>query len=803
MAASKKKKVASHSDFAKTKTSIKSKQRAAPSNATNTSFKARSIVLPNQGTITQIEERKQTQTTDNKGRGVSELINIVRGVGQGTSKSDALDSLASLLPKLSEPVTTALALLPVVLPLITSNSAAVRTALIKLSKGIFSLTNAKTLAPYGTTITLWVTSGMNHIWKEVREDAAKLAEVVLEQMGPELIPGWTLSGSIVVATDNAAGQEQSNGHRIFATLLTALGIGLNASSPAGPSSGSTMSVQSDLSSSPLSKLRLLHCLDKLLQCQSGLVGIGTDDQDASKTDFPLWIFRTSFNSAQDWDTFQRDDTMVCRKHIDGIGRREEIAPFTSIEGLAGVDGDSSFADVVSSAGRVLEQGDLHQVLVEITRSADMEHAKASLRSESHRASKNPYLQLYSALHPLLLHTFLDHAPTALGPEAVFRDGEPPMGLRLIDAVLCLTRTLGRAAVRRDNESQTISGVEKDALRKLNVLLDHTALYFPYEAKLRGQESYHLRVMLKRMSASWCELVGVGRMLEGVDSAAASSMLAGDHRKGKRAANVQRGNKVVIVEQYLLELLSTSSRTTDLNVVVSDPLSPSQPHLLSDSEHLALLPTMWYLLSETSSLTTTATTETMSPGALLSAFITHWSTSKPSSATRHQGLLFLLAICSLVNYSSLLLELRRRLTRPSSDVRKALRKDFICAKLGRTMFEMGTVCASSKGSSASHLQLIELCLALLLDLCRYDAGLMDAADWPALWSTLKPFFWVDTKGRNVAGPFTKLAAQPSGARVVALARAVKSYILLDDSDESGQGTDRSARELIGAMSKAGL
>ena len=352
-----KKKPPAHSDFSKAKSSLKAKQKATPSNATNTSFKSRSIVLPNQGTVTQIEERKQTKLTDDKGRGVEELVTILRGVGSGGSgdqKAEALNSLNVLCSRLPDRVTLGLGLLPIILPLITSNSSSIRLALHKFMTAFLKDTPHDALVPYVTIMTLWVTSGMNHIWKEVREDAAKLGEVVIDVMGAELVRGWQWTSSDAEAA--------TNGQRLFTTLLTALGVEYASSTGTSQQKSHT---QSDLSSSPVSKLRLLSCLEKLIRCESGSQGTTAEavldsrhenDVDSSSSlHFPLWIFRSCLQSPSDWETFlvsiAPGRKQIATK-IQGTAMRDEIAPFTANPALVEKQQSDGclFADAAVSAG---------------------------------------------------------------------------------------------------------------------------------------------------------------------------------------------------------------------------------------------------------------------------------------------------------------------------------------------------------------------------------------------------------------------------------------------------------------------
>lgn len=797
MAPPKKRKTApAHSDFTKSKSSLKTKQRAPPSNATNTAFKARSIVLPNQGSITQLEERRATRLTDDRGRGVDELITILRGVGQGGSKAEALDSLSSLLLDLPDGVTTGLGLLPILLPQITSSSAAVRSSLVNLLSKFISTVPRDALVPYGTSITLWITSGMNHIWKEVREDAAKLAEVVIDLLGQDLVRGWTWSGS------GSSKGEENDGRRVFTTLLTALGVSFEREGNQGSTSSTTVNVQSDLSSSPLTKLRLLSCLEKLIHAQAGLVdetSPGDEEDGSDQLDrFPTWIFRSAFETSSDWEAFVALGSSHQGHSLDisGGSSSEIVGPFASNPSLLESQRANvpDFADVEDSAGLAFDEGGLTSSLAGassliLSSLDDFEDPSAGHQGSSH--SVNPYLQLYQSLHPLLLHTFLDQAPSVLGPEAatLSRGEAIPLGLRLIAVSLSLARTLFRAALQSGAElsgSRTsLRGAEKDAVIKLTALLDHSSIYFPFERILRGTEGATKISLLKTLSASWCELAGIVKMLDGDSHSHASSS---SKRKGKGSITGHLSS----VEQYLVDILASSSSTGVTLAGNGDDTTASLSRL-SEEEYLSLMPTIWQLLHDPSQPATTAPGQQQSSSCdLLTALLSHWSSTKGTNPIKIYGFELLSRICYLPYFSSLRPDLRRLLTRPTSDVRKLLRTGFLGGNLGKWIYEL-----ASRPTSLNLRRLISI-FSFLLSAVRYD-GSSAVLDADVLISTtlptLKPFFWIThaTRG-DFAGPWNKVRANDELRRTV---EAFVRYLTLERQERSEM------EDFLQSVNKAGM
>lgn len=792
-----KKKPPAHSDFSKAKSSLKAKQKATPSNATNTSFKSRSIVLPNQGTVTQIEERKQTRLTDDKGRGVEELVTILRGVGSGgtgNQKAEALDSLNVLCSRLPDRVTLSLGLLPIILPLITSNSSSIRLALHRFMIAFLKDTPHDALVPYVTIMTLWVTSGMNHIWKEVREDAAKLGEVVIDAMGTEIVRGWQWP--------NSDAEAATNGQRIFTTLLTALGVDLAGSTGTSQQKNNT---QSDLSTSPVTKLRLLSCLEKLIRCQSGLQSISAQDSfggghgsdvDPSSSQFPLWIFRSCLQNASDWEAFsisagQRSTQSAIK--LQGTAMPAEIATFTANPALVEKQYSDAylFADPAASAG--LACGD--EGLVKALGQKFVAAAGGVGEMRSISRSSNPYLQLYACLHSLLLHTLLDHAPGVLGPEAAnaSTQQDPPMGLRLLETVFRLTRTLFRATLRslteetgRAGDSNTLPGADKEALEGLSTLLGHSGVYFPFESR-RASEPLNRIATLRLLSAGWCELVGIRRMLMGSGSKE-SLQAKRKQRVDNTAAHIQS------VEAYLIQVLqeSTSGNASASQIVISSDTTPHSR--LSDAEYLALIPTLWHLLTD-------ARTREGNPedendrAALLSVFVAHWSSAKVSTLTKSIGFTFLSSICSLLHHPSLRTDIRKRLARPSSPIYRVLRDDFIVRSMGRYIYEVGM--ASQRLSAL--IPSLHTAWVYLLNSVRFTSPLVDEDILLKLLPTLQPFFWI-TRSTGMPGPGKRLFAENTTAIVHEVKDVVRAFV---DFVKADVGQEKAAEGFCAAVEKAGV
>lgn len=655
---------------------------------------------------------------DSKGRNAVELLSTLRGVGQGGNKSEALDSLAGLLSSMANPTSTCLASLPVVLPLITSSSASIRSSVRALMSKVFVLVDTDAMHPYITMITLWVTSGMSNIFQEVRQDAANLADNFVECLGPALVQGWQLE----------AEQNDHNGQRLFTALLTSLGVSHERSASSSSSgSSSKLNIQSDLSLSPLSKLLLLKCLDKLIRYQDRHAHCDEASFDKAQTTdepFPFWIFRHCLDSTAEWEEF----TAKFSSHDDGrnLNRRNNsstASPFACRVALQ----EQSSPSFVDAEAAVLQEADLAMALRKAPQWSSLH-----LERSSESMISNPYLTLYASLHPLLLHTFLDHAPSVFGP-ITSSSMDIPMGLNLILAIFSIASGLLRSAMRFNNERSVpvapsrIGLQDRTALAELSVLLDRAAPYFPFESRTFSSkaEQDHSSRALRRLSGTWCELVGAQQML------LQDSGSQPNRPNGKRSSV----NHVGAVKDYMLELLQVDSDTQVAAI--------TSAKRLSESEYVSLLPTLWHLMYR-------QTIENDNQSQLLGAFVAHWSASRSYGHIKTNGLRLILAVCSLPHYPSLQPPLRKQLTRRSSATRRIL-APCLSTHLGRALYEIGSRTQPAYGATIA-----ESALLLVLDCLRFGSSLLDAEEAICMLSTLTPFLWVQHPQRGgMAGPFKRL------------------------------------------------
>lgn len=179
MGSSTKKKREKKADFQKTKLKV-GKTKAKAANFTDTSFKAKSIVL-NQQSLSTAAPTKTAQ--------FAHQLSLT-GSKTDSQRRDALGYLANVVQEdpqhLPLPVAT---ILPKIQPLILDLSNSVRAALTKLLRAL----PAEHVATHVDHMLLYVRAGLTHLAFEIRNSSLDVLEWLLQIAGPELVScagGW-------------------------------------------------------------------------------------------------------------------------------------------------------------------------------------------------------------------------------------------------------------------------------------------------------------------------------------------------------------------------------------------------------------------------------------------------------------------------------------------------------------------------------------------------------------------------------------------------------------------------------------
>ncbi|KAG4428655.1 rRNA processing protein [Cadophora sp. M221] len=181
MGSSMRKKKEKKKDFQKPKLRV-GKTKAKADNFTDTSFKAKSIVL-NQQSLTTAAPSTITQLTH--------YLSLASSSKSDTQRKDAMSYLVTRLSNApsDSPGLPASILLPKLLPLILDGSTAVRAQLIKL----FKILPPMDVADRAESVILYTRAGMTHLATEIRDDALNVLEWLLDSTGDACVKcpgGW-------------------------------------------------------------------------------------------------------------------------------------------------------------------------------------------------------------------------------------------------------------------------------------------------------------------------------------------------------------------------------------------------------------------------------------------------------------------------------------------------------------------------------------------------------------------------------------------------------------------------------------
>lgn len=175
----------------------------------DTSFKARSVTLPNQ-TIS-VEHDAETPTTKRK-QTLDDLVSQLKHHNPGTRK-EALFGLKELFSSHSQLVTSSFSVLAnATVRLIADEDSNVRSALIMFYSWLLPRISPEDVVPHASIFLLYTSSAQTHIFPEIRIDAVRLLDLFLECIPETVVSGWDT-------------KVNSHGGRILAGYLGILNAG--------------------------------------------------------------------------------------------------------------------------------------------------------------------------------------------------------------------------------------------------------------------------------------------------------------------------------------------------------------------------------------------------------------------------------------------------------------------------------------------------------------------------------------------------------------------------------------------------
>ncbi|KAK6908269.1 hypothetical protein I203_102270 [Kwoniella mangroviensis CBS 8507] len=403
------KKKEKQADFTKAKLKLgKGKKQA--SNATDTSFKARSIALPGQQAISRAilnsDGLGPSEPTTANGLTLEDLFIRFRHPNAGVRR----ESLGGVKEILSIDVRRDIGkVLRALGGLVSDDDATVRKALIGLLAWYLPQLPVSTLSPHLPLLILQTSSSLSHIFPEIRLDACKLVHLLLTHVPSHVVGNWP--------------GEPSN---ILEGLRLAVGLGgeKGVNSQIGRLTGGA-------------KLVTLRAMMEFVK-----KGLGQGEEQSNQEWLEGWV----------------------EKKDKGKGVEIKVKNEPTFEDLA------QEGWVVGSGWDLQKEMEISWEVGRLTA-----HGK-----EDEDGVLSVLSQLYISLHPLLLSTFLENAPTAFSPSSTSSTpSTEDIPLALCTTTASLTELLARAILTR---SSTRTSTElKEVRSNISDFLKRMAAWFPFSS----------------------------------------------------------------------------------------------------------------------------------------------------------------------------------------------------------------------------------------------------------------------------------------------------------------------------------
>ncbi|CAO0792684.1 unnamed protein product [Mucor circinelloides] len=478
-----KKKAAKMEDFKKKKLKV-GKQKSVPDSFTDTSFKSKSISLPNQS----INEDKSHEITTSRNLTLADLVVQLKHYNAGVKK-EALSGLTDICNSHPALLVSSLGLVVNgVLKLFVDDDRDVRKATLNYLKSTFVDIDRVELQPFMPLLIIYTCSAMTHIFEDVRLDAVKLMDLWI-QIAPDVIVSkfWNR------VTGN------------YMSLLTVDSNSINSSSNTTTSTGATTtaSVKAAATKSHLhihkNKLGLFTSLSKFLEA-----GLSEHDRDN------YWFLLNYLDNKHARDAFkirmaQYHTVDTSKVAVWDIKHKNQFTPAHAMV--------ASVAPYLSEGAKLATFSQLH--LFEssgpknhsggaATASSGGQTANSEINNNEFSAEERlgNIKELIETFQPILVASWLEAAPSVF--ISISTISMTP-ALELLHEILKLSLVLWRAMVG----SEIISTLSRDWLNThLQSLLKHFTVYFPYGADSFGNRGSKVDDMLQEMNIMLCELTSL-------------------------------------------------------------------------------------------------------------------------------------------------------------------------------------------------------------------------------------------------------------------------------------------------------
>ncbi|PPQ64424.1 hypothetical protein CVT26_002131 [Gymnopilus dilepis] len=538
----KKEKVA---DFSKAKLKL-GKGKAPASNAIDTSFKARSIALPSQSIAI---EKDASEPVTKRQLTFGDLLSNLKHYNAGTRK-DALLGLRELLDSNWDMVDSCLtpllnALVRIISDEVCANAisfqqttqatqdASVRKQLLWLLAWLLPRIPSDDLVPHSSLLLLFTTSAQTHIFPEIRIDAVRSLDILLECIPETTVDGWC---------------EKNSGHgsRILEGYLGILNAGTRYGEADGPlKATSTASVVL----TPASKLVVLRSLATFLQK-------ALSPQEAKSRG------SNSFDSSFMMNAFPTSDAYHSFESLFGSCETKSIVRKWQPE----VTADDEGVEIFTQSYPLLEQasGDAWTL-----QELELVDENAGLNG-SQQGDASFVAHLAKTLHSTIIETYLDCAPSVFSPGSSPSETE----LQLILTVARIAQSLYHKVMHSSEN------VDHEHIAHLESIVNYMAPYFPASSRDSKVEPAY-----EEFNLIFCQLSA----LLIIAAATQTDAPAPPRPHQKRRATRNRPNTTPLHAEQVTRYIARRLR--------GEAASSAQMGVaISPAAYNALLPTVWALIS---------------------------------------------------------------------------------------------------------------------------------------------------------------------------------------------------------------
>ncbi|KAF7307005.1 Ipi1-N domain-containing protein [Mycena indigotica] len=437
-------------DFAKAKLKL-GKGKQQPSNAIDTSFKARSIALPSQS----IAKHLNTEVPTTKRRlSFEDLILHLKHYSASTRK-DALAGLRELLDAHPHILHGSLpTLIAATARVIGDEDAGVRKSLLEFYTWLFPRVPADDLMPHTPTLLLFTTSAQTHIFPEIRVDAIRFLDIYLEHMPSAIVAGWDREGT--------------TGHQVLQGYLGLLNAGTSFGDVEGPMRATSIA---SVVLTAASKLVVLQSLSTLLRHSTSNSTTGVSST------LDTWYLRPWFTTDVAYTTF--DDLLRPRLTTPTEPSIRSWRPEADFE----EEDDVGVHTLVQPIGSIWSLEELSHI-PEKSEEIDTEGSSIFLA------------HLVRTLHSTLVSTFLDCAPAVFSPNGRADETQSKLILSVVEIARHLYGPLLRSS------SATLTERNARASEDLKSVLGYMSPYFPFTTDSRDIQTEQT---FQALNLIYCEL----------------------------------------------------------------------------------------------------------------------------------------------------------------------------------------------------------------------------------------------------------------------------------------------------------